>query len=203
MKRVTYICGILAVLGVLVGCGQSTPNVENDTIFSTTEASDTQIINTSESYEITATSELENATNTEIVELEEIAVTTENSMPPIEESYITETMKAAETSKETLQETAEEVVCIRITNGNNGKQVDVTDVDAMNMLLEKVNQLELLIEETESRLGYQYRLQYLDSQNNSIKSITLQGNYVVIDKKSYKVTSTEDIVDFIENTGEF
>lgn len=197
MKRVTYIYGILAVLGVLVGCGQSTSSVESDMIFSATDEADTQIINISESDEITATSELENATNTENVEQKEIVVTTENSMPPIEESYTAETMNAVEASEELVQETAGEVVYIRITNGNNGKQVDVTDVDAMNMLLEKVNQLELLTEEKESRLGYQYRLQYLDSQNNSIKSITLQGNYVVIDKKSYKVTSTEDIVDFI------
>ena len=113
-----------------------------------------------------------------------------------EESNI-QNIEAVEASEESVQEAVGEVVCIRITDGNNGKQVDVTDVDAMNTLLEKVNQLELVTQENESRLGYQYRLQYLDSQNNSIKSITLQWDYVVIDKKSYKVTSTEDIVDFI------
>lgn len=113
------------------------------------------------------------------------------------ESSNIQNIEAVEASEETVQEAVGEVVCIRITDGNNGKQVDVTDVDAMNTLLEKVNQLELVTQENESRLGYQYRLQYLDSQNNSIKSITLQWDYVVIDKKSYKVTSTEDIVDFI------
>lgn len=113
------------------------------------------------------------------------------------ESSNIQNIEAVEASEETVQEAVGEVVCIRITDGNNGKQVDVTDVDAMNTLLEKVNQLELVTEENESRLGYQYRLQYLDSQNNSIKSITLQWDYVVIDKKSYKVTSTENIVDFI------
>ena len=113
-----------------------------------------------------------------------------------EESNI-QNIEAVEASEESVQEAVGEVVCIRITDGNNGKQVDVTDVDAMNTLLEKVNQLELVTQENESRLGYQYRLQYLDSQNNSIKSITLQWDYVVIDKKSYKVASTEDVVAFI------
>ena len=50
------------------------------------------------------------------------------------ESSNIQNIEAVEASEETVQEAVGEVVCIRITDGNNGKQVDVTDVDAMSTL---------------------------------------------------------------------
>ena len=100
-----------------------------------------------------------------------------------------------------LKEVNGEVVGVIITDGSNGNQISITGVENICELDEKVNEIEILekedISNVNSKVGYQYSLKYLNASKNVIKSITLQGSNIIIDKVTYKVESTENLVSYI------
>lgn len=224
MKRSLYIYSLIVAIGVLAGCGQQVPYETLGKVTETTEAAETtveQAVIVSEVDESASTIECESIISAENVELFESTLPTtesksedaitdvdkivESSESSMKESHMEELKQEVSVTNEIVQESIaesnENVTCIRITDGSNGNQVDVTDLETISEFIENLNAIEILTEEEATgvyqRVGYQYMLRFLDAQNNTIKKITVQGDYIVVDERSLKVNSTEDMVTYI------
>lgn len=91
-----------------------------------------------------------------------------------------------------------------ITNGNTGKRITLKDAsqrERMEALLANVNlqKEEAIQSDAEKTVGYLYCIRVLNASGDVSKTITLKGNHVDVDGKSYVVESTEKLVTYLDD----
>lgn len=93
--------------------------------------------------------------------------------------------------------TVDEVSIIKITDGNSGQELEVTDSTIINDIIRILSDITYINESNELRSGYQYRIRFLSEDESQTANYIIAGNYITQDGDCWNVESTESLVSYI------
>jgi len=90
---------------------------------------------------------------------------------------------------------------LTIISGTTGESIDITDLDDIKYITERINGVEYLKESKVNGSGWSYGLSWINENGETVEKLTLQGDgYTIIyDGYYYKgTTNNDELLDYLD-----